>query len=112
MRIKKGDKVVVLGGKDRGKVGSVQKVMPKKKQAIVEGANLLKKHIKPSQKHPKGGIVTFPAPIHLSNLMVVCPKCEKPTRVGYKFKDRKGKKKKERTCRRCGASLDLSAEKK
>jgi len=112
MKIKKGDKVVVLAGKDKGKTGNVQRVMPKKEQAIVEGVNLLKRHTKPSQKHPKGGVITFPAPIHLSNLMVVCPKCDKPTRVSYRFKKVKGEKRKERVCRRCGASLDLSAEKK
>ncbi len=112
MKIKKGDKVLVLAGKDKGKTGVVQKVIPKKERAVVEGINLLKKHVRPSQKHPKGGIITFPAPIHISNLMVVCPKCNKPTRVKYTFKSVKGEKKKERVCRHCGASLDSVAEKK
>jgi len=84
-KIKKGDLVMVIAGKDRGKKGKVEKVLTKKKKAIVTGINILKKHVRPSNKNPKGGIIEFPAPIDISNLMIICSKCNKPTRIGYKF---------------------------
>ena len=84
MKIKKGDMVSVVAGKDKGKTGKVTKVLTKKSKAFVEGINLVKKHTKPSQTN-KGGIETVEMPIHLSNLMMLDPKTNKPSRVGFKF---------------------------
>ena len=84
MKIKKGDMVSVVAGKDKGKTGKVTKILTKKAKAFVEGINLVKKHTKPSQTN-KGGIETVEMPIHLSNLMMIDPKTNKPSRVGFKF---------------------------
>jgi large subunit ribosomal protein L24 len=83
-KIKKGDKVVVITGRDKGKRGEVRAVNPTEGRAIVEGVNLVKRHTKPSQQNPEGGILTKEAPIQLSNLAVADPKDGKPTRVGFK----------------------------
>jgi len=112
MKIKKNDKVLILKGKDVGKTGRVEKILPKKMKAIVEGLNLLKRNVKPSKKHPKGGIITVSAPIALSNLMVVCPSCSKPTRVGFQWKKIKDKETKQRICKRCQTNLDEKVENK
>ncbi len=79
--IKKGDKVFILAGKDKGKSGRVIYVYPKKNRALVEGINLMKKHLRKSQQNPQGGIVSRETTIHLSNLSLVCPVSGKPTRL-------------------------------
>lgn len=84
VRIKKGDTVVVRSGKNKGKRGKVLKVLPKKGRVIVEKVNLVKKHSKPSQANPTGGIVEREGSLALSNVMLVDPKSNQPTRVGYK----------------------------
>lgn len=91
LKIKKGDKVVVISGafKDRDKAREVLEVFPDKNRAIVDGVNIRKKHQKPTQNNPNGGIIDLPAPIHISNLMLVDPKTGKPTRVGRKVEDGK-----------------------
>ena len=89
MHLKTGDKVVVITGKDKGKEGVVVGVKASKNKVVVEGVNVVKKHIRPSQSNPDGGIVEFEAPIHASNVMVADPKTGKPTRVGIKFVDGK-----------------------
>jgi len=89
-KIKKGDSVVVLSGKDKGRTGTVSKVMPKDGKLIVEGVNVATRHRKPSQANPQGGIERFPAPMHLSKVALADPKDGKPTRV--RFEDRDGKK--------------------
>lgn len=90
MNIKKGDKVIVIAGRDKGKEGVVQVVYPKLDKVVVENINVRKKHKKPSQKNPEGSIVEVYAPIHVSNVMLVDPKTKKPTRVGHKeVKDKK-----------------------
>ena len=89
MFIKKGDKVVVMTGKDKGKVGIVKKALPKKDQVVVEGVNIVKKHTKSSQDAPQGGRIEFEAPIHVSNVMLQDPETKKPTRVGFEIKDGK-----------------------
>ncbi len=81
LRIRKGDKVVVLAGKDRGKAGKVIHVYPKKNRALVEGINMVKKHVRKNPKNPQGGVVPQEMPIHLSNLGVICPVSTKPTRI-------------------------------
>ncbi len=83
-RIRKGDRVVVIAGRDKGKVGEVLKVLPKEKRVIVQGVMLVKKHRKPSLRDP-GGIVMQEAPIHVSNVMHVDPKDGRPTRIGFKI---------------------------
>lgn len=89
MFIKKGDKVVVITGKDKGKVGTVVEAQPKKDRVVVEGVNIVKKHVKNSQDAAQGGIVEFEAPIHVSNVMLQDPETGKPTRVGFETRDGK-----------------------
>ncbi|MCG7418974.1 50S ribosomal protein L24 [Macrococcus epidermidis] len=89
MHIKKGDKVIVITGKDKGKTGTVIEALPKKDRVVVEGVNIAKKHQKPTQMNPEGGIVEFEAAIHVSNVMLIDPKTNKPTRVGTKIEDGK-----------------------
>jgi large subunit ribosomal protein L24 len=84
MKIKKGDRVVVLTGRSKGKIGEVLKVLPKENRAIVQGVNTVKRHTRPSQGNP-GGIVEKEAPIHVSNVGHLDPASDKPTRVGYRF---------------------------
>lgn len=88
MRIKTGDKVKVIAGKDKGKEGTVLKVLPKEDRVVVEGLNIAKKHQKPTQMKT-GGINEFPAPIHVSNVQLVDPSTGEATRVGYRFEDGK-----------------------
>lgn len=103
MKIKKGDKVVVRTGKDKGSTGEVVKVMPKDNRVLVQGINMVTKHTKPSQLNPQGGKEKKELPIHVSNVMVVDPKTEKATRVGYKtLKDGK----KVRVAKKSGETLD------
>ncbi len=85
MRIIKNDTVKVLSGKYRNKTSKVLKVYPKEGRVIVEGVNVIKRHTKPSQKNQQGGIVEKEGPIEMSKVMLVCNKCNRPTRVGYKF---------------------------
>ena len=87
MHIRRGDTVIVLSGKDRGLRGKVVRSLPGDGRAVVEGLNKVKRHQKPSVQSPQGGIVTKEAPIHASNLMLVCPTCHKPTRVAHKIED-------------------------
>ena len=90
MNLVKGDKVIVIAGRDKGKTGTIQKVIPETNRVVVEGINLRKKTNKPSQKNPDGGIVEIYAPIDASNVMLVDPKTKQPTRIGHK--EVKGKK--------------------
>jgi large subunit ribosomal protein L24 len=89
MHVKKGDKVRVISGKDKGKTGVILAAYPKEARVLVEGVNVVKKHSKPSQANPQGGIISFEAPIHVSNVMPIDPKTGNPTRVGYKMVDGK-----------------------
>ena len=88
LHIKKGDRVMVIAGNDKGQSGEVLEVFPKKNRAVVDNLNMVKKHQKPTQDNP-GGIVDMPAPIHLSNLMLIDPKTGEPTRIGRKLVDGK-----------------------
>lgn len=102
MFVKKGDKVKIITGKDKGKEGVVLTAFPKKDRVIVEGVNMVKKHQKPSATVPQGGIVEQEASIHVSNVMVVDPSTNEPTRVGYKVVDGK----KVRVSKKTGEVLD------
>jgi large subunit ribosomal protein L24 len=103
VHIKKNDMVIVTKGKEKGKSGKVMRVYPEKGMAIVEKLNFIKRHAKPSQQMRQGGIIEKEAPLTLSNLMVLCPKCNKPVRTGKKkLEDRKSV----RVCRKCGDVLD------
>ncbi|ENQ3108179.1 LSU ribosomal protein L24P [Bacillus sp. 491mf] len=102
MHVKKGDKVQVISGKDKGKQGVILAAFPKESRVIVEGVNIVKKHSKPSQLNPQGGIITKEAAIHVSNVMPLDPKTGVPTRVGYKVEDGK----KVRVAKKSGESLD------
>ncbi len=90
LHIKKGDFVVVNSGNDKGKEARVLKVFPKKNKALVEGVNMVSKHSRPTQATPEGGIIEKEAPIHISNLMLICPETKKATRIGRKL-NTKGK---------------------
>ena len=82
MKVVKNDTVLVITGNYKGKKGKVLKVFPKNNRVIVEGVNFIKKHTRPTQKNQQGGILEKEAPIHVSNLLVVCPKCDTPSRLG------------------------------
>jgi len=101
MRLKKGDTVRILRGKDRGRTGKIEKIIPKKGKLIVEGLNIYKKHVKPQGEGKPGGIVEIARPLPIANVILVCPKCNKATRVGYSFEG----KKKVRVCKKCGITL-------
>ena len=88
-RIKKGDNVVVLSGKDKGRTGTVAKVMPKDGKVVVDGINVAARHRKPTQANPQGGIDRNPAPMHISKVALADPKSGKPTRVRFETKDGK-----------------------
>lgn len=98
LHIKKGDTVVVVGGSDKGAKGKVLKIMTDKKRAVVEGVNMVKKHLKKRSEEEKGGIVEIPSAVHISNLMLFCKSCNKPVRSGFKVLDNGSK---ERICRKC-----------
>ncbi len=102
MRVKKGDTVQVLSGNDTGKKGEVLEVIPKDDKIVVKGVNIRKKHVKPRRQGEQGGIIPAECAIPVSKVEVVCPKCGKPTRVGY-IVDDKGEK--TRVCKKCGAKL-------
>ena len=105
LHVKTGDTVVVISGKDKGKQGKVKAAMPKEGRVVVEGVNMIKRHTKPSQANPKGGIIEKEAAIDASNVMLICPSCGKPTRVGHKSGELNGKKTAIRVCKKCGAEF-------
>jgi large subunit ribosomal protein L24 len=107
MKIRKNDTVMVISGNDRGKTGKVLKVFPKDVRVIVEGINLRKRHTKPSQKSPQGGIIEKEAPIHASNVMLLDPKTNEPTRLGSQviLEENTGKKKRARISRSTGEMI-------
>lgn len=101
MRIKKGDTVEILSGNDKGKQGEVLTVIPKTEKIIVKGVNVRKKHVKPRKQGEEGGIIQTECAIHSSKANVVCPKCNKATKIGYSIE----KDEKVRVCKKCGAKL-------
>lgn len=101
-KVKKGDKVVILTGKDKGRSGEVIRVIPDEDRVLVRGINQMKRHTKPSQTDPQGGIKVKEAPIHISNVALTDPKSGKPTRVGFMEKDGR----KMRVARKSGVAID------
>lgn len=102
MNVKTGDKVVVLSGKDKGKEGLVIRALPAEGKVIVEGVAVVKKAVRPSAQNQQGGFVEKEAAIDVSNVMLVCPKCGKPTRVGHDVNDKGDKV---RVCKKCDAQF-------
>ena len=102
MKIRKGDKVLIIRGKDKGKKGKVLRGFPVESKVLVEGVNIKKKHRRPKREGEKGQVVEVPAHLPASNVKLICPKCGKPTRVRYKEKSKiKGQKTKIRICKKC-----------
>ncbi len=103
MDIKKGDLVLVISGKDKGKRGKVLSVLPSENKVIVEGVNIVKKHMRPTPKMRQGGIIEKPAPLYRCKVMLICPRCNQPTRIKHTFLDN-GKKIK--LCSKCKEIID------
>ncbi|MBD3245320.1 MAG: 50S ribosomal protein L24 [Candidatus Moranbacteria bacterium] len=101
MKIKKQDNVIIISGKDKGFKGKVIEAHPKDQQVVIDGANLIKKHIKSQKKGEKGQRIELPAPIHVSNVAFFCQKCKKGSRIGFDIKD--GSKK--RICKKCSNEI-------
>ncbi|MDI6713153.1 MAG: 50S ribosomal protein L24 [Anaerosomatales bacterium] len=102
MTVRKGDKVRVIAGKDKGKEGKVLRAYPEKQRVVVENVHMIKKATRPSQRNPQGGIVEMEGTIHVSNVMLVCPSCGQPTRVAR----RREEGVRIRVCKKCGKDVD------
>lgn len=100
--LKKGDTILVRAGKDKGRTGKIQRVLTKDRRIIVSGVNMVKKNLKPNAKNPHGGIIDYAAPIQISNVQIICPRCSKITRIEYKITSGS----KLRQCKRCHESID------
>jgi large subunit ribosomal protein L24 len=107
MNIKKGDTVLILTGKDKGKQGTVSRAMPQAEKVIVEGLNIVKKHVRPQQNR-QGGIIDKAMPIHVSNTMLICTECGQPTRVGHERRPMGADQKMRtvRVCKKCGKIIE------
>jgi len=101
MKIKKGDNILIIAGKDKGKTGKVIKALPKEAKILIEGMNLRKKHVRPKRQGEKGQVVQVPAFLNVSNVKMVCPKCGKAVRIGYKIE----KDIKQRICKKCRQAI-------
>jgi large subunit ribosomal protein L24 len=102
LSIRTGDKVKVIAGKEKGKEGKVLATLPYKERVIVERVNMVKKATRPTQRNPKGGILEIEAPLHVSNVMLICPKCAQPSRMGR----RRDEGTLVRVCKKCGNDVD------
>ena len=109
VHVRTGDEVIVINGKDRGKKGKVLEVSPSEGKVIVEGVNMVSKHVKPRKMGEQGGIIKAESALYADKVQLVCPKCKQPTRVGHVVEtDKDGKKKKYRVCKKenCGAKFE------
>ena len=109
MKVKRGDKVLIIKGKDRGKTGKILRILKDSKRVVVENINLMKKAVRPDRKRQKGGIIEFPSPIAVSNVQIICPRCNKKTRVSSRSLKKKAgskKNKRERICKKCKGAVD------
>jgi large subunit ribosomal protein L24 len=102
MGIRTGDKVKIIAGKDKGKEGKILATLPHKERVIVERINMVKKAQRPTQRNQKGGILEIEAPLHVSNVMLICPKCGQPSRMGTKREDGS----RVRVCKKCKSEVD------
>jgi len=100
MKLKKGDRVIVTAGKDKGRKGKIEKIFPKSNRVLIPGVNVYKRHLKPQGEKQPGGIVDVVKPLPVSNVALICPKCNQPTRIGYLIDKKKAKY---RICRKCQA---------
>ncbi len=103
LKIKKSDKVIVLSGKEKGKQGRILSIIPKKNRVIIERVNMIKRHMKPSRQYSQGGIIEKEGTLHISKIMLVCPRCQKPSRISNHILD-DGRK--VRLCKRCKEVID------
>jgi large subunit ribosomal protein L24 len=101
MKVKKGDTVLIIAGKDKGRTGKILKSLPKEGGILIEGINLKKKHVKPKRQGEKGQVVDIPSVFNVSNIKIICPKCGKASRTGFKIE----KDKKFRICKKCGMEI-------
>ncbi|MEN3034331.1 MAG: 50S ribosomal protein L24 [Aquificaceae bacterium] len=105
-KIVRGDTVMVMRGKEKGKTATVLKVLRKENRVLLKDTNLVKKHLKAIPNVREGGVYEIEAPVHISNVMLVCPECKKPTRVGFKIVEEGGEKVKVRFCKKCNEIID------
>jgi len=101
MKIKKGDKIRVMAGKDKGREGKVEKVYKKSNKILIPNINVYKRHVKKNDKMPQGGIVDVPRPLDVAKIMLICPKCGKTARIGFRVE----KNKKFRVCKKCESKI-------
>jgi large subunit ribosomal protein L24 len=101
MKLRKNDKVKIVGGKDKGKEGVIERVYPLQDKVLIPEINVYKKHIKKTEQNPQGGVVPMPRALNVANIALICPKCKKQTRIGYQIEDHK----KVRICRKCKAAI-------
>jgi large subunit ribosomal protein L24 len=109
MHVKTGDEVLVIAGKDRGKRGKIKQALPRENRVVVEGLNIVKRHSRPRSQRRPGGIIEMEAPMHVSNVMLICPNCGRASRLGKHFLeelDHKGRPRKARYCKACEATID------
>ena len=105
MQVRTGDTVLVIAGRERGKTGQISRVLTKDERVVVGGVNLVKRHTKARPGVAQAGIIEKEAPIHISNVMLVCPSCNQPTRVGHRLYEEAGVQRKARVCKRCGEMI-------
>lgn len=102
MNVRTGDTVLVISGRERGKTGQISRVLRKEERVVVGGLNLVKRHTKARPGVVQAGIIEKEAPLHVSNVMLICPACNRPTRVGHRFYEDEGVQRKARVCKHCG----------
>lgn len=107
MKIRRGDEVLVLTGRDRGETGKVRRAFPRENRVLVEGVNMVKRHMKPRGRTSQAGIITREAPIHVSNVMLICPKCQQPTRISFRLLEDGSKA---RVCKKCQEVIEEVTE--
>ncbi len=103
LKLKKGDRVLILTGKDRGRKSKIMRVLPRENRVVVEGVNMVKKHARPTREMMQGGIIDQEAPIHVSNVQLICGNCGKPTRTGIRVL---ANGRRVRECRKCQETID------
>ena len=102
--VRKGDRVRILAGKDRGKEGQVERVLPKEDRIVIAGLNMIKRHVRAQPGVRQGGIIERPNPLHISNVQLICSHCNRPTRVGFIFLE--DGRRKVRQCKKCHETID------